>query len=108
MIRRPPRSTRVRSSAASDVYKRQVHDDIEICRTVDVGKDECQPTEVAHHSDGPLRFLLAGLQILSALRIHSLVFGQSGEALSRCEGVVYLMRETSQYFRQDVGCLRYG
>src|SRR5665811_1702323 len=25
MIRRPPRSTRVRSSAASDVYKRQVH-----------------------------------------------------------------------------------
>src|SRR5665811_438193 len=26
MIRRPPRSTRVRSSAASDVYKRQVQD----------------------------------------------------------------------------------
>ncbi|WP_460379507.1 hypothetical protein, partial [Staphylococcus aureus] len=25
MIRRPPRSTRVRSSAASDVYKRQGH-----------------------------------------------------------------------------------
>ncbi|WP_460379389.1 hypothetical protein, partial [Staphylococcus aureus] len=24
MIRRPPRSTRVRSSAASDVYKRQI------------------------------------------------------------------------------------
>src|SRR5665811_1279614 len=28
MIRRPPRSTRVRSSAASDVYKRQVADTI--------------------------------------------------------------------------------
>src|SRR5665811_1038835 len=27
MIRRPPRSTRVRSSAASDVYKRQLFDD---------------------------------------------------------------------------------
>src|SRR5665811_979925 len=26
MIRRPPRSTRVRSSAASDVYKRQIKD----------------------------------------------------------------------------------
>src|SRR5665811_468810 len=26
MIRRPPRSTRVRSSAASDVYKRQLHE----------------------------------------------------------------------------------
>src|SRR5450756_3123888 len=26
MIRRPPRSTQSRSSAASDVYKRQVHD----------------------------------------------------------------------------------
>src|SRR5665811_2360607 len=28
MIRRPPRSTRVRSSAASDVYKRQVDDEM--------------------------------------------------------------------------------
>src|SRR5665254_26209 len=27
MIRRPPRSTRVRSSAASDVYKRQAYED---------------------------------------------------------------------------------
>src|SRR5450756_2729029 len=26
MIRRPPRSTQSRSSAASDVYKRQIHD----------------------------------------------------------------------------------
>src|SRR5665811_1125962 len=31
MIRRPPRSTRVRSSAASDVYKRQI-DDLLRCR----------------------------------------------------------------------------
>src|SRR5665811_653094 len=30
MIRRPPRSTRVRSSAASDVYKRQGHTDAEV------------------------------------------------------------------------------
>src|SRR5665811_2496757 len=30
MIRRPPRSTRVRSSAASDVYKRQPYDIIPI------------------------------------------------------------------------------
>src|SRR5665811_420295 len=30
MIRRPPRSTRVRSSAASDVYKRQIHRWIEV------------------------------------------------------------------------------
>src|SRR5665811_2261945 len=28
MIRRPPRSTRVRSSAASDVYKRQILDEL--------------------------------------------------------------------------------
>src|SRR5665811_1855983 len=33
MIRRPPRSTRVRSSAASDVYKRQVVDLGELVRT---------------------------------------------------------------------------
>ena len=30
MIRRPPRSTLDRSSAASDVYKRQRHDDVVI------------------------------------------------------------------------------
>src|SRR5680860_288652 len=29
MIRRPPRSTQSRSSAASDVYKRQLHDRVE-------------------------------------------------------------------------------
>src|SRR5450756_85703 len=29
MIRRPPRSTQSRSSAASDVYKRQVHEELE-------------------------------------------------------------------------------
>src|SRR5665811_522564 len=28
MIRRPPRSTRVRSSAASDVYKRQIEENL--------------------------------------------------------------------------------
>src|SRR5665811_346144 len=30
MIRRPPRSTRVRSSAASDVYKRQAEQGVEV------------------------------------------------------------------------------
>src|SRR5665811_1547582 len=30
MMRRPPRSTRVRSSAASDVYKRQDHADVSV------------------------------------------------------------------------------
>src|SRR5665811_2297558 len=33
MIRRPPRSTRVRSSAASDVYKRQLK--VPVCATTD-------------------------------------------------------------------------
>src|SRR5665811_2641581 len=32
MIRRPPRSTRVRSSAASDVYKRQLQELVAICK----------------------------------------------------------------------------
>src|SRR5665811_1177945 len=31
MIRRPPRSTRVRSSAASDVYKRQLAGLLDVC-----------------------------------------------------------------------------
>src|SRR5665811_315131 len=39
MIRRPPRSTRVRSSAASDVYKRQLRDRGGRLRLLDVGED---------------------------------------------------------------------
>src|SRR5665811_2634184 len=46
MIRRPPRSTRVRSSAASDVYKRQIHQfaddvrarDLEVVRALASGE----------------------------------------------------------------------
>src|SRR5665811_2443346 len=34
MIRRPPRSTRVRSSAASDVYKRQIENNAVLCGIV--------------------------------------------------------------------------
>src|SRR5665811_2475517 len=44
MIRRPPRSTRVRSSAASDVYKRQVADR----REAQLGGDD-QPVEDLPH-----------------------------------------------------------
>ena len=50
MIRRPPRSTQSRSSAASDVYKRQGHDVAEIAgRVAAVGdlEDHAQ-------RDGPL------------------------------------------------------
>ena len=36
MIRRPPRSTPLYSSAASDVYKRQVHDNLDVCYRLSV------------------------------------------------------------------------
>src|SRR5665811_2052253 len=50
MIRRPPRSTRVRSSAASDVYKRQ--DSACSCSTGDVGSARsCVPGDVAPDGD---------------------------------------------------------
>src|SRR5665811_1957767 len=45
MIRRPPRSTRVRSSAASDVYKRQEPDDAPVLE-VDGGPE----LQSAHHA----------------------------------------------------------
>eukprot|EP00826_Nyctotherus_ovalis_P066702 TRINITY_DN988_c0_g1_i5.p3 TRINITY_DN988_c0_g1~~TRINITY_DN988_c0_g1_i5.p3 ORF type:complete len:104 (+),score=7.01 TRINITY_DN988_c0_g1_i5:25-312(+) len=34
MIRRPPRSTPLYSSAASDVYKRQAQEDLKVCRII--------------------------------------------------------------------------
>src|SRR5678815_4228224 len=43
MIRRPPRSTLDRSSAASDVYKRQPHEiDVQVLRSGCVSRDERQ------------------------------------------------------------------
>ncbi|WP_460366071.1 hypothetical protein, partial [Staphylococcus aureus] len=38
MIRRPPRSTRKESSAASDVYKRQPHNNIKIVKPISFSK----------------------------------------------------------------------
>src|SRR5665811_1053708 len=50
MIRRPPRSTRVRSSAASDVYKRQTFDVVlspshpqELQALIDAQRDPASP-----------------------------------------------------------------
>ena len=50
MIRRPPRSTLDRSSAASDVYKRQLHDlAADAAAAVFGGDDEVsQVAELAH------------------------------------------------------------
>ena len=52
MIRRPPRSTRVRSSAASDVYKRQVG-----ARTLTGGVASCPPSPL----EPPLIFCMCVL-----------------------------------------------
>src|SRR5665811_2426169 len=41
MIRRPPRSTRVRSSAASDVYKRQEYDSVRIVAREEIERGRC-------------------------------------------------------------------
>src|SRR5450756_1234421 len=47
MIRRPPRSTQSRSSAASDVYKRQVEEPVELERS-HVGYDYLHLRETLH------------------------------------------------------------
>src|SRR5665811_129574 len=61
MIRRPPRSTRVRSSAASDVYKRQVQ---KIINNVfaDGQLDECELTlKDLHHIARSFNKILSGI-----------------------------------------------
>src|SRR5450756_3226061 len=49
MIRRPPRSTQSRSSAASDVYKRQARDHLYAERETD--RDDDQVIEQSQHRD---------------------------------------------------------
>src|SRR5665254_23501 len=53
MIRRPPRSTRVRSSAASDVYKRQI---------LGYGNEEVVSTDFVHDQRSSIYDSLATLQ----------------------------------------------
>ena len=65
MIRRPPRSTRVRSSAASDVYKRQVmgiHSRI---------NSNCQFSRVRQISTDPFHKSTAGIWIFPRFLIFS-------------------------------------
>src|SRR5450756_2001415 len=63
MIRRPPRSTQSRSSAASDVYKRQVM--LRITTGVHAGGHEFIATA---HEDQKFGVAIAGGQALAALR----------------------------------------
>src|SRR5450756_1536329 len=48
MIRRPPRSTQSRSSAASDVYKRQFLENVVVGDDGVLGQLECDPPIAAH------------------------------------------------------------
>ena len=53
MIRRPPRSTRVRSSAASDVYKRQVRDIARLTAEGKIDPDHITEKTFRTHLDEP-------------------------------------------------------
>ena len=63
MIRRPPRSTQSRSSAASDVYKRQVVD-VTLLKMIDVEVPAIQPKP--HIPD--VQWILGGF-VLSLIHI---------------------------------------
>src|SRR5450756_2383300 len=62
MIRRPPRSTQSRSSAASDVYKRQLEDRISAARLV------CFPTDTVYGVGGALTPAVAGALVAATGR----------------------------------------
>src|SRR5450756_3240138 len=67
MIRRPPRSTQSRSSAASDVYKRQVYD-----------VDATTPSSITAHAPGYIdqaHELIVGLQTDAPLKRAIMPFG---------------------------------
>src|SRR5678815_4743950 len=77
MIRRPPRSTLDRSSAASDVYKRQVLDDLAVRRISSFIKsygemrrgEEFVKREVRARARERIRWPLGGAMLLAALAI---------------------------------------
>src|SRR5665811_2587562 len=62
MIRRPPRSTRVRSSAASDVYKRQLR-----AALWQVKGDKVRATDAAVRAGRTLGWIVVGLATLYTL-----------------------------------------
>src|SRR5665811_316068 len=66
MIRLPPRSTRVRSSAASDVYKRQISRHA-IRRT-----DKCFCDAIAHHAQTLVsrRLPIAFIELLEMIQVY--------------------------------------
>src|SRR5665811_1693035 len=72
MIRRPPRSTRVRSSAASDVYKRQAYGRTKIRLAVRPRRALAQQTDLAMQALPPLELagrlaLAVGLAVFMGL-----------------------------------------
>eukprot|EP00657_Telonema_sp_P-1_P004478 TRINITY_DN2037_c0_g1_i4.p2 TRINITY_DN2037_c0_g1~~TRINITY_DN2037_c0_g1_i4.p2 ORF type:complete len:150 (+),score=21.79 TRINITY_DN2037_c0_g1_i4:103-552(+) len=86
MIRRPPRSTQSRSSAASDVYKRQVHKVETVCQEDDWAV--FLPKASLHSLDDVCSEDMALAKLLSAQYVaHRLVLGV---------GVVHLIYQRGQ------------
>src|SRR5450756_812566 len=106
MIRRPPRSTQSRSSAASDVYKRQVLD-----RPVEPGDDSLV---VAGILPSPSFFLgaLATKQSILPLQLHGLLRGACHRARVRATRWLATTRRRSTRsparFRQSAAACRGG
>src|SRR5665811_234683 len=97
MIRRPPRSTRVRSSAASDVYKRQVWLQARQRRTRHsrasaLPRPQEHPAHCALHGAcaGSLQELLAGLRagrVTGLARVREQEFVPAGVAVDAGKAV---------------------
>src|SRR5665811_2626736 len=97
MIRRPPRSTRVRSSAASDVYKRQV---VKHAVVVDHSRNATalhradEQCEVLENLDfHVVRHVLLGVLLTGGADLHAQ--GLAGQRLERVETGALLDQELS-------------
>src|SRR5665811_2115116 len=95
MIRRPPRSTRVRSSAASDVYKRQRRQGIGQTPVAPAGQYHFEPGVEMQHDTSPHEVEVGGkkhrAQTASAVLCYSrLLFFQINPTFQRFDCKVFL------------------
>ena len=103
MIRRPPRSTRVRSSAASDVYKRQEIADLSsIDAVLQLDNASLDEVVVTGYGTQQKKLVTGSIATISADLIENRGLTSAGSALAGTTAGVYVSQNSGQAGRDNV------